>query len=402
LNARLYVLALGTFALGTDLFVIAGVLPAIAHDRSVHINVAGLLVTVFSLTYGFGAPILATFTEKIARRTLLLVVLLGFSLANVGSAISPTFPILMATRVLAACFAALYTPTATATAVALVAPQRRGQALGIVFGGLTLSTILGVPLGTWLGHQLGWPATFLFVAGLSGLAVVTLLALRLRNIPHPPVLGFKARVAPLLQPGTALALLPLTCWTCAGFTTYTYIAPFLARYTHLTDPTLMLFIFGAGAVVGSWLGGYLVDRFGSTRPILLGLMVLVANYATLPLTATTLFGAACALALWGICGSVLFAPQQHRMLALIPASPTVILALNSSALYLGLAGGSVIGSLVLARDSISALTPTSAVLVMLSLAIFACSVQFSAQQRGKRVSSSTQTPSPTAAGDTTE
>src|SRR5215467_6604602 len=288
MNARIYVLAVGTFALGTDLFVIAGVLPAIARDRSVDITVAGLLVTVFSLTYGFGAPILATFTEKISRRTLLLVVLSCFSLANVGSAIAPTFPILMATRVLAACFAALYTPTATATAVALVAPQRRGQALGIVFGGLTLSTILGVPLGSWLGHHLGWPATFLFVAGLSGLAVVALLALRLKNIPTPPVLGFKARVAPLLQPGTALALLPLTCWTCAGFTTYTYIAPFLARYTHITDPTLMLFIFGAGAVLGSWLGGYLVDRFGSTRPILCGLIVLVAIYATLPLTATTL------------------------------------------------------------------------------------------------------------------
>jgi predicted MFS family arabinose efflux permease len=402
LNARIYLLALGTFALGTDLFVIAGVLPAIAHDRSVDIHVAGLLVTVFTLTYGFGAPILATFTEKISRRTLLLVVLSCFSLANVGSAISPTFPILMATRVLAACFAALYTPTATATAVTLVAPKRRGQALGIVFGGLTLSTILGVPLGTWLGQHLGWPATFLFVAGLSGLAVVALLAFRLKNIPNPPILGLKARIAPLLQPGTLFALLPLAFWAAGGFATYTYIAPFLARYTHLSDPTLMLFIFGAGGVLGSWLGGYLVDRFGSTRLIMFGLFVLVAIYATLPLTATTLFGAACVLALWGICGTMLFAPQQHRMLALVLASPTVILALNSSALYLGLAGGSVIGSLVLARGSISALTPTSAMLVMLSLAMFAFSVRFSAQQRGKRVSSSTQTPSPTAAGDTTE
>src|SRR5262249_15464173 len=154
------------------------------------------------------------FTEKISRRTLLLVVLLGFSLANVGSAISPTFPIMMATRFVAACFAALYTPTATATAVALVAPERRGQALG---------TVLGVPLGSWLGHHLGWPATYLFVALLASLTFVALLAFRLKTIPHPPVLGLKARVAPLLQSGTALALLPLTFWTFAGFATYTYI-----------------------------------------------------------------------------------------------------------------------------------------------------------------------------------
>jgi predicted MFS family arabinose efflux permease len=130
------------------------------------------------------------------------------------------------------------------------------------------------------------------------------------------------------------------------------------------------------------------------------LIALIVIYFALPLAATTLFGTACALVLWGICGMVLFAPQQHRMLSLIPTLPTVILALNSSALYLGIAGGSVIGSLVLTRGSVSALAPTSAVLTILSLAIFAFSVQFLAWQIRKKASPSTQIPSSTAPVDT--
>jgi DHA1 family inner membrane transport protein len=386
LNARIYLLALGTFALGTDLFVIAGVLPAIAHDRTVSIETAGLLVTVFSLTYGFGAPILAAFTNSIPRRTLLMAVLLGFSITNVLSAISPTFSILMTTRIIAACFAALYTPTATAAAAAIARPEQRGKALAIVLGGLTTATILGVPAGTWLDQHLGWPATFLFVALLAGLAFVALIVARIGHIPGPPVVGLKARVAPLGQPNLLLALLPIAFWTFGGFTTYTYIASFLAQYTHISDPSLMLFIYGAGGVLGSWLGGYLVDRFGPTRPIVASLIILIITFATLPFTAQTIPGAACALAVWGVFGMVLFAPQQHRLLGLAPTIPTIILALNSSALYLGISGGSVIGSLVLSRAPLAALTPVSAVLMGLALAFYGWSVLVSSKQVQKEAS----------------
>jgi DHA1 family inner membrane transport protein len=392
LNARIYLLALGTFALGTDLFVIAGVLPAIAHDRGVSITTAGLLITVFALTYGFGAPILAAFTNSIPRRTLLMLVLFGFCLLNVLSALSPTFSILMTTRIIAACFAALYTPTATAIAASLAPPARRGQALAIVLGGLTTATILGVPVGTFLGERFGWPVTFLFVALLAALALLALLVFRLEEIPNPPVLGLKARLAPLLKPDLLLALGPIAFWTFGGFTTYTYIAPFLAQHTHISDPSLMLFIYGAGGVVGSWLGGYLVDRLGPTRPIVFGLIILIVVYATLPLTTNTLFGAICALALWGISGMVLFAPQQHRLLSLSPTLPTIILALNSSALYLGIAGGSAIGSVVLAHRSTNALALTSALLTTFALALYGGSVLVSTRQLRKKATIAVQAP----------
>ncbi|MDB5060026.1 MAG: transporter [Chloroflexi bacterium] len=392
MNARIYLLALGTFALGTDLFVIAGVLPAIAHDTGVDVNVAGLLVTVFALVYGFAAPTLAALTETVSRRTLLLVVLLGFCIANVCSAIAPTFPVLMATRIVAACFAALFTPTATATAAALAAPERRGQALGIVLGGGNIATILGVPIGTSLGLRLGWRATFLFVALLAGLAFISLLTIRLKDVPAAPILGIRARIAPLFRPSLLLALLPIAFSTFGVWTTYTYVAPFLAQHTHISDPSLMLFVYGAGGVVGSWLGGYLVDRLGPARPIVFGLIVLIAVYITLPFTASTILGAVFALALWGIFGTVLFAPQQHRMLSLTPTLPTVILALNSSVIYLGAAGGSAIGSLVLAHGSLSTLPPISAVLTTVSLVFFALSILNSLQQTRKNASSLTQAP----------
>jgi predicted MFS family arabinose efflux permease len=391
LNPRIYLLALGTFALGTDLFVIAGVLPAIAHEHAVSIDTAGLLITVFSLMYGFCAPVLAAFTNRIPRQALLMIVLAGFSLANVLSALAPTFLILMITRLIAACFAALYTPTAAVVASSLTSPQRRGQALAVVLGGLTTATILGVPIGTWLGQHLGWQATFLFVAGLGFLAFLALLAFRLPHIANPPVLSLKARLAPLLKPELLLAMAPIAFWALGGFTTYTYIAPFLSYYTHITDPSLMLFVYGAGGVLGSWLGGYLVDHFGATRPIVFSLIILIIVYATLPLTATILIGAIIALALWGICGNILFAPQQHRLLSLSPTLPTIMLALNSAALYLGIAAGSAIGGIVLMHSSISTLAPTSAVLTTVSLASFAWSVWVSSRQTSQKIADQTIT-----------
>ncbi|GCE14586.1 MFS transporter [Tengunoibacter tsumagoiensis] len=377
MNPRIYLLALGTFALGTDLFVIAGVLPAIAHQYAVSIDSTGLLITVFSLMYGFCAPVLAAFTNRVPRQTLLMVVLAGFGLANVLSALAPTFPILLLTRIIAAGFAALYTPTAAVVAASLAAPERRGQALAIVLGGLTTATILGVPLGSWLGQHFGWQATFLLVAALGCLAFLALLAFRLPHIANPPAVSLKARLAPLLKPELLLALIPIAFWSFGGFTTYTYIAPFLSSYTHITDPSLMLLIYGAGGVLGSWLGGYLVDRFGAARPIIIGLFILIIVYATLPFTATTLIGAMLALAIWGTCGNLLFAPQQHRLLSLSPTLPTIMLALNSSALYLGIASGSALGSIILMHSSIGTLAPASAFLTIVALILFASSLWFS-------------------------
>ncbi len=151
IDPRVFLLALGMFALGTDAYVVAGVLPEIAHETQVTESVAGQLVTAFTLTYGLGAPVLAALTSRWSSKRVLISALGAFCLANVGSALAPTFPLLVLTRILAGCCAATHTPLAYTTGTQLAPPQKRGQALALVASGFTLATVPRFPAG-----DLGW------------------------------------------------------------------------------------------------------------------------------------------------------------------------------------------------------------------------------------------------------
>ena len=335
--------------------MIAGVLPAVGRDLGISVDTAGLLVAVFSLTYGVGAPFLSAFTSNIPRRNLLLSALLFFCLVNVMSALAPNFAILLFTRVLAGCGAALYSPTAYTVATTLAPPQKRGRALAIVIAGLTISTVVGVPLGTWIGQNLGWRTTFGLVALLAGIAVTILFLVGLPQIPASAVISLRARLAPIAQPPVLMALLPTLLWSVATFTVYTYITPFLQQITHVQTVDGLLLIYGLGAVIGSWGGGYSVDRFGPIRPICVALIVLIVSLSILPITAVTFVGAAVTMFIWSLAGWSIFPSQQHRLLTLFPASANVILALNNSALYLGSAVGATVGGFVLSNIGVAAL-----------------------------------------------
>jgi predicted MFS family arabinose efflux permease len=347
MNLRIYLLAVGTFALGTDAFVVAGVLPKIGADLGVSVSTAGWVVTLFSLTYGLGAPLLAALTGRIPRHRLLLGALVVFSLANVFSAIAPNFEILLLTRILAGTSAALYSPTAYFMATSLSTPQKRGQALATVVAGLTISTVLGVPLGTWIGQSFNWRITFGLVALLGGVALGVLALTGIPRIANPPSLGLRARLAPISQPRVLLALLPVLIWSAGTFILYTYITPFLQQTTHLQDTGGLLLAYGLGTVVGNWSAGLAVDRFGSLPTIASLLVLMIITLGLLPLGATSLWGAIPLLFLWSFSGWGVFPSQQHRLLALFPQSANVILALNNSAFYLGGALGTATGGLVL-------------------------------------------------------
>ncbi|NUS87481.1 MAG: MFS transporter, partial [Streptomyces sp.] len=187
MRLRLLLLALGTFAVGTDSMVMAGILGLISRDLDVSVPTAGQMVTVFALAYALLAPVLATLTARWPRRQLLLTALTVFTAANALSALAPTYPLLLATRVLAAAGAALYTPTANAVATSLVPPERRGRALATVLGGMTVATALGVPLGTWIGRT-DWRLTMWLVValGAAALAGQALLLRELPGVPHQP------------------------------------------------------------------------------------------------------------------------------------------------------------------------------------------------------------------------
>jgi DHA1 family inner membrane transport protein len=367
LDWRILLLALGMFSLGTDAFVVAGVLPVISREMSVTEGLAGQLVTIFSLTYGLGAPVFAAITGRWSRNQVLLIALGAFCLVNVGSALAPTFPLLLLTRLLAGCFAATYAPLAYTTGTSLAPPEKRGQALALVVLGLTTATVFGSPLGTWVGEHVGWRFSFGLVALLAGIAFLTLLLCGLPRAEKGPVLSLKVRLAPMKEPHLLLALVPALFWNLGIYVIYTYLAPLLHQMLSLTDISALLLAFGIGVVIGNMSGGLIADKLGTERPLWISLVLLALTFALLPIAFTSIPGAVGALFAWGILGSVVFIPQQYRLLSLAPEHANVILALNNSTLYLGIAGGAALGGVALQVAPVHLLPWIGAILVGVAL-----------------------------------
>ncbi|MGW2253329.1 MFS transporter [Kitasatospora sp. NPDC001660] len=346
---RLLLLALGTFAVGTDSMVVAGILGPVAADLGVSVPAAGQLVTVFALGYALLAPVLAALTARWPRRRLLLTALAVFTAANALSALAPSFGPLLATRVLAAAGAALYTPTANAAATALVAPGRRGRALATVLGGMTAATALGVPLGTWVGRA-DWRMTMWLVTAL-GLAALAGLALLLRDLPAPAAApGLRARLAPLGRPRVLGAAATTLAFFLAFQSVYIYLATAVAGATggDANRLSAVLAAGGVASVAGSWLGGRLVDRMGVRRVLPAGSALAALAFAALPWLGRSMPGALVYAVVASLAGWAVSVALAHRLASVDPANAPVLLSLNSSALYLGTAAGGVAGSAAIA------------------------------------------------------
>ena len=382
LVVRMLWLALGMFALGTDAYVVAGVLPEIARTTMVSESLAGQLVTAFTLTYGLGAPVFAALTSRWSPPRVLVIALFGFCLANVGSALAPTFSLLLLTRILAGACAATHSPLAYATSTQLAPPEKRGRALALVVSGFTLATVLGSPLGTWVGEHAGWRLSFALVAMLAGMACVALLASRLPRIAATPSPSLKTRLAPMKEPQLLLALGPTLLSSLGFYLVYTYIAPLLEQNTHLSDISGLLIVTGLGVVVGSWISGTAADRFGTTRSLMISLLLFSIILAIFSWATTGLLTGLPALFLWGGTAASIFTPQQHRLLSLAPAHANVILALNNAALYLGTAGGAVLGGVALRWLPVTQLNWVGASFALLALLLLVLSPRVSATGSG--------------------
>jgi predicted MFS family arabinose efflux permease len=360
----LYWLALGTFAIGSEGFMIAALLTMIASDIRVSVARAGLLVSIFALAYALSSPLLTALTGRVDRRRLLIVAMSSFALLNVVAAMSHSFPALAGARVLLACAAGIYTPNANALAGALVPAERRGRAIAIVNGGLTAAIALGVPLGALVGERFGWRMTFVGVAVLSAVAVLGLaqgLPLGIGATLVSVSLGDRVRA--VRNPRVARTLLVTTLWASGGYTVYTYVAPLLYSATTLRGSQIgvALFTWGLAAGLGLFLSGLATDRFGTgvvLRASLSGLIVALAGLAVVThvvAPAAAVVPVLTAMALWGICSWAFFPAQQTRVIEIvgIQVAP-VALSLNASFMYLGFSTGATLGSVSLlhvgARD----------------------------------------------------
>jgi predicted MFS family arabinose efflux permease len=360
LSARLRLLAAGGFAVGTSAYVVSGVLPAVSTELGVSVAAAGQLATAFALAYAVGAPVLATVLGRWERRRVLVAALVVSALGNALSALASTYPLLVGTRVLAALGAAAYTPAATLVATQLSPPERRGRAVALVFSGLTLSLVLGVPAGTVLGEPLGYRGVFAVVAALCLLSAVSVRVF-LPTVPAPPAVGLRARLAVAGDPAVLAVLGISVLGLVAVMSVYTYIAPLLAASAAVSGAALSLLLvgYGAGALIGNHLGGLLADRFGSRRPLTVILPAFALVIATLPVTATTAVGAGIALFVLGA-GWTMNAPIQSRLIELTPDNSALALSLNASAIYLGAGLSGIVGGLVVDRFGVLALPPVAA------------------------------------------
>jgi DHA1 family inner membrane transport protein len=362
-------LALATFAVGTDAFVMAGLLPAVGADLDASIPMAGQLVTVFALTLAVAAPVLSWLLSPLDRRNALLLALTVFVVGNVATALSPTYPIALAARILTALGAATITATASSAAVAVTPEERRGRAMALVIGGLTLSTALGMPLGNLLG-SVDWRLTLWAVAGLGVLAAIGVsVSLPRVTLPAP---SLTARLAPLRQ-AKVLTILVATLLVMAGhYTVYTYIGAMTADATTGSFPqalTLILFAWGTGVLAGNFLAGYLVDKGPTLGVALVAFAGGTVLLAISPLTVSHLVIAAVWAAIWGATDGMASVVQQHRLVMIAPASAPLLFGLNSSAIYVGVAVGGVLGGLSQDWLSITLLGVPAAILALLATTV---------------------------------
>ena len=344
-------LGIGAFAIGTDLFVVAGVLPGLAADLGVTVGAAGLTVTVFALAYATGAPVLSALLGARPLRQVLIGSLVLFGLCNVASALAPGLAVLLVARVLGALAASVYIPAAGSAAVAAAPASRRGRALGVVLAGSAVATVLGAPLGVLLASHLSWRAAFGLVAVLAAATILGLLHSSAGSGP-PTRSTLSERLRPMRSPAV-VGTLTVTFLVMAGSNSvYTYLAVLLGGSTGLG---LSMGVFGLAGIVGTWWAGTAADRRGSGRVIVLAVTVLGTGLAALPLVAATTAGTLAVVIAWGMAAWGFVSAQQHRVIGVGSGPAPLLLALNSSAIHLGFAAGALLGGLVIDAAGVSSL-----------------------------------------------
>jgi len=375
-------LAIGTFAMGIDSFVLSGILPQINQNFAVTSDMSGQLITVFALTYAICAPIASIFTSHYSRSTVIKVALGLFIVANILSVLSATFSHLLLTRVLAGIGASLFTPNASAAALQLTDARRRGKALAIVLGGLTLGVVFGVPIGTYIGQTISWRAT-LVVVSITGLIALVGVHFFLPHLAPAPQVSLRDRLRVLANKKILVIILFMLLSSAASISTYTFLAGILNTTAQITGTSLSLALlfWGIGGAVGSFSSGYATDRFGSSWTLAAATLLLIATLCLLPY-AQNFAWVAPILFLNGLGSWAIATPNNHRLTALVADLPAVVISYNSAGIYLGQAVGTAIAAYTVADQVSYAQIPLiSLVMALLSLVLLVVSIKYPVRAR---------------------
>ncbi|MFI7604529.1 MFS transporter [Micromonospora sp. NPDC049366] len=343
----LLALAIGAFGIGTTEFVIMGLLQQVAHDFNVSIPTGGLLVTGYALGVLVGAPLMTVLGTKIPRKRMLMLLMVLFIAGNLLSAFAPSFAVMLIGRVVASLAHGAFFGIGSVVAADLVAPQRRAGAIAMMFTGLTVANVVGVPLGTLVGQSAGWRVTFGIVAaiGVVGLLGVARLV---PDVPKPQGVRLRHEVAALRNTQVLLAMAMTVLGFGGVFAAITYIAPMMTHVAGFSDGSVtgLLVLFGLGMVGGNLVGGRFADR--ALMPMLyvsLGALAVVLGLFTL--TAHDKVAAAVTVTLIGALGFATVPPLQKRVLDQAQGAPTLASAVNIGAFNLGNALSAWLGGLVI-------------------------------------------------------
>jgi MFS transporter, DHA1 family, inner membrane transport protein len=347
----LYALTIGAFGIGTTEFVIMGLLLQVAADLKVTIASAGLLISGYALGVFVGAPLLTAATGRLPRKAALVALMVIFTVGNLACALAPNYEVLMAARVLTSLAHGTFFGIGAVVATNLVAADRKASAISIMFTGLTVATLLGVPAGAWLGLHFGWRATFWAVAAIGVLATVIIAALVPKDNGDRRGIAIREEVKVLARPQVLLGLAATVLGYAGVFAVFTYIQPMLTRISGFSESAVspILLVFGVGMIVGNLVGGKLADR--RLLPTLIGSLALLA----LVLGAMTfaLHHAIAAVLFTGLLGAAAFAtvaPLQLRVLQQAQgAGESLASSFNIAAFNLGNAIGAWLGAAVIER-----------------------------------------------------
>jgi DHA1 family inner membrane transport protein len=342
----LLALAISAFAIGTTEFVIMGLLPEVARDLAVSIPSAGLLVSGYALGVAVGAPLLAVVTSRMPRKLALQLLMGVFIVGNTLCAIASDYSVLMIARVVTSFAHGSFFGIGAVVAASLVPQEKRASAIALMFTGLTLANVLGVPFGTFVGQEFGWRAAFWIVSGFGVLSLAGVTALvPNRHDSGPAGLGHEVRV---LKDPQVWAALAMTVLGFGGvFVVFTFIAPILEQVSGFSPRavTLILVLFGVGLTIDT-VGGKLADRalMPSLMGILAALAVVMAIFAR---TSHSQVAAAITVFVWGIAAFATVPPLQMRVVEKADKAPNLASTLNIGAFNVGNAGGAWLGGLVI-------------------------------------------------------
>ncbi len=378
-----YILGLSVFALGTSEFMLSGLLPPIADDMNVSIPQAGLLISAFAIGMVVGAPLLAVATLRLPRRTTLIALISVFGLGQIAGALAPTYEILFVSRVLSALACAGFWAVGAAVAIAMVPVNSRARAMAVMIGGLSVANVLGVPLGAFLGEHFGWRSAFWAVGAASAVALVGVVT-RIPHIPLPEKKPELKRELAIYRDRQVWLAIVITALAAGGvFCAFSYLAPLLTDVAGLDSGWVpwILGLFGAGALIGTMIGGRVADAH------LFGVLLSGITASTVFLVALALFASsqAAVIALAFLLGLSAFftAPALNaRMFNVAGAAPTLAGATTTAAFNLGNTSGPWLGGTVIDLDFGFASTAWAGA-AMTALALAAVGVALHLQRGGE-------------------